>query len=308
MKLECEIARDLMPLCMDAVASESSEKMVRMHVSECLDCAAYFDSMKTSPPPKDEAEQQAEQKAFDQAAAAIKKQKRRRACINVLLGVLIGMVLLFGGFFGWDRLSKITTNADLSSYNVFLSQFKDGRVVFSVDYKGSFRYMMTEIDEVLEGEDHILYVSESMYLIPQDMLNPKQNGSCMTMNQNELQEYTEIRQGNPEDFLVIWKQGESIPAASDEMESYFFWWDYSDLFEEKYTYVMDGKVQTRALAQRTKLDAINQQMHAVQATVPEWQPWLQGTVPTVDPEMQSWLLQTYTEMTEEQKDQPTPNR
>jgi soluble cytochrome b562 len=304
MKVECEIARDLMPLCMDEVASEASEKLVSQHVDECPDCAEYFNGMKTLPPQKDDKEQQAEQNAFDQAAAALKKQKRRHTHRNIFFGIMIGIILFYGGFFGWDRLSKITANADLSSYNVFLSQLKDGRVVFSVDFQGSFRYMMTDIDEVLEGEDHILYVSESRYLIPQNMFSPMQNGSCMTLSQDELQAYTEIRQGNQKNFLVIWKQGESIPAASDEMESYFFWWDCRNAFEEKFTYEMDGKVHTRSWEQMTKLDAINLQVNAVQATVPEWQPWVHGPAPTVDPEMHSWLLQTYPELPKVQEDQP----
>lgn len=41
----CEIVRDLIPLCIDRVASESSEKMVYEHVESCPECKKIMEDM-----------------------------------------------------------------------------------------------------------------------------------------------------------------------------------------------------------------------------------------------------------------------
>lgn len=46
MKYEHEVIRDLMPLCMDGIASPQSQKAVEAHISECPDCAKEWDIMK----------------------------------------------------------------------------------------------------------------------------------------------------------------------------------------------------------------------------------------------------------------------
>ena len=39
MKRDCEMARDLMPLCVDGVASEGSQEFVAAHAASCKECA-----------------------------------------------------------------------------------------------------------------------------------------------------------------------------------------------------------------------------------------------------------------------------
>ena len=39
MKRDCEMARDLMPLCVDGVASEGSQEFVAAHAASCRECA-----------------------------------------------------------------------------------------------------------------------------------------------------------------------------------------------------------------------------------------------------------------------------
>ena len=43
----CDIARDLMPLSIDGVCSEGSQRFLDAHVAECKPCNDYFDGMKT---------------------------------------------------------------------------------------------------------------------------------------------------------------------------------------------------------------------------------------------------------------------
>ena len=41
----CEIARDLMPLSIDGVCSEGSQRFLDTHVAECKPCQDYFAGM-----------------------------------------------------------------------------------------------------------------------------------------------------------------------------------------------------------------------------------------------------------------------
>lgn len=44
----CDIVRDLIPLCIDHVASEESEKLVNEHVESCIECKKVMEDMKNS--------------------------------------------------------------------------------------------------------------------------------------------------------------------------------------------------------------------------------------------------------------------
>ena len=67
----CEIVRDLIPLCLDEVATESSKRHVDAHMEECVECAAYYAGMKAALPKRSEAEEKAEKQAFDDMAKTL---------------------------------------------------------------------------------------------------------------------------------------------------------------------------------------------------------------------------------------------
>ena len=48
MKNSCDMARDLMPLTIDGVASEASRQYVDEHLRECAECRAYLEGMKAT--------------------------------------------------------------------------------------------------------------------------------------------------------------------------------------------------------------------------------------------------------------------
>ena len=45
MKYKCDMVKDLMPLCLDHEASESSEQTVIEHLAECRECSKYYESL-----------------------------------------------------------------------------------------------------------------------------------------------------------------------------------------------------------------------------------------------------------------------
>ena len=50
MTYNCDLIRDLMPLCMDDTASQTSRKAVMEHAAECADCHRIFEEMKKNIP------------------------------------------------------------------------------------------------------------------------------------------------------------------------------------------------------------------------------------------------------------------
>lgn len=45
MKYDCDVIRDLIPLCIDKVASKNSQNAVSEHIAECRTCLAAFKKM-----------------------------------------------------------------------------------------------------------------------------------------------------------------------------------------------------------------------------------------------------------------------
>ena len=48
MKRNCDMVRDLMPLCIDGAASEESQQVVAEHVAECKSCQQIYQDMQGS--------------------------------------------------------------------------------------------------------------------------------------------------------------------------------------------------------------------------------------------------------------------
>ena len=61
-KIPCEIIKDLLPLYVDELTSEVTDKEVELHVSECEDCNKSLQTMKNSDVVMDEEEEKEMQK------------------------------------------------------------------------------------------------------------------------------------------------------------------------------------------------------------------------------------------------------
>ncbi|MGN0395101.1 MAG: zf-HC2 domain-containing protein [Coprococcus sp.] len=84
MKYKCEMIKDLMPLCLDHAAAESSEQAVIEHMAECKECTQYYDYLSKELEPLGESEYG--DNRYVQLAAKIRK---RRTGIGVLIGILV---------------------------------------------------------------------------------------------------------------------------------------------------------------------------------------------------------------------------
>lgn len=99
MKHDCDIVRDLMPMCIDGTASEKAKTMVDEHVQECPPCEKVYSEMKGDA--KIELPVQPAAPEFVTAVKKMKNRRKRRTWLTLLLGVLIAAVVALAGFTGY---------------------------------------------------------------------------------------------------------------------------------------------------------------------------------------------------------------
>ena len=280
MKRECGMIRDLMPLVLDEVSSEMSKETVLRHVRTCSECNAFFGQLKKDMPTKTVREIESEHKLFAEATSKLKRQKHLRTLMNVLLGICIACTVLLSGAFGYDRLSKATRPIGLDEYNILLSEMKDGTIVVTADYKGrteqldATKQIVGEVDETTGEQITVLYIGMEKFLLSREIGRPMQNGSLMRIRSPRQSNYDEIRQGTHDQFTVLWKSDDPIPAASEEMEQYYNWTEMMDHFTEKMIEGPDGKAGFSTMEDENRYILIHQQWEALKSIVPEWQPWV----------------------------------
>ncbi|MBR4085497.1 MAG: zf-HC2 domain-containing protein [Lachnospiraceae bacterium] len=74
MKYRCDMVRDLMPLCLDHEASESSEQTVIEHMVECKECTKYYEALGKEMEPI--GEQRDKENEYVKLASKIRKRKK----------------------------------------------------------------------------------------------------------------------------------------------------------------------------------------------------------------------------------------
>lgn len=295
----CEIVRDLIPLCLDEVATESSKRHVDAHMEECVECAAYYAGMKAALPKRSEAEEKAEKQAFDDMAKTMKKKARRRTLKKVLLGAAIGVVVLALITFGWLKLQWMEEPVYTGFYNIFLSQLKDGRVVFNADYKGSYRYMWIGMQTTDTEDGKVYTINPTWYTLERRDDNPMQNGKFMTIDADEFKEVSAVYMGDGEDQKLVWKRGMEIAPASAEMEEYYVWADLmSQLYKDIYKEGPDGKLMATSYLENAQLDVVRMKEAEASWNVPEWQPMVYDWYSTrfdIDEATLQWVMDSLRE-------------
>lgn len=106
MKYDCEMIKDLIPLCLDKTASNASSRIVEEHLTECSDCYRFYQEVK-----KDAgiSFQSSSDAADTSEYVSLAKRLRRtkwywRACIGALLGF---MLVLFLNYADGSRLAPL---------------------------------------------------------------------------------------------------------------------------------------------------------------------------------------------------------
>jgi len=229
---ECNVARDLMPLVIDQVASEESRMLVEAHVYGCEPCAQVYTDMQAKTPEKDDT-------AEDNSFSAAMRQLRRtvgwqRMKLIVLCTVIIPAMLVVGYLSYVEIFMSVTRSMPLHWYHVNLSRTEDGIVLASVgNAEGWYNYSISGGMEPLYTG--IVYISLDCSLIPikssKFSKEPEytgytemrwKDGKCLypdVEDKSVIHPVTEIRKGTKSEYEVIYKEGDDIPPCPAALEN-----------------------------------------------------------------------------------------
>lgn len=256
MKKQCSVVRDLMPLVLDRVASDDSRELIENHLNACEECRKQYNDMKANLPEESRAAYEADQRQFVEAMKAVKKKRLQRRLLSLGVAFICCVVAAFGGLFAYDRLFwQYTVPVDNTLYTLSLCQLANGNILVNADMSNINFNTNSEVSEVYDNDAGILYVALYTTPIPSKYQNGDAGHRIHRLAEfEESSAITEIRQGTPKDYVVLWKQGEPITDASQEMEVFL------TMEEQYWTW----------LEQENEHSAWHEQMDAALFAVPEW--------------------------------------
>ena len=259
-KNECNIVRDLMPLVLDRVASDESREMVEEHITACGECRKQYEDMKAEMPEETRTEFEEDQAQFISAVRKVKRQKRKRRIIALVTAAVICFLAVVCGGLLYDRLRmRDDQPIPVAEYELILSRLKDGRTAMT--FRSDKSYSSLAYSERMEMEDgqKIMYEYMSTSMIHETYQEPMAADFGALEMDGSLQE---IRRGTPEDYVTVWKRGDTIPDASEEMNA---WYEMND----RYWRLLE--TETRGPRENEEMEDLDFDMDKLYRRVPEWQ-------------------------------------
>lgn len=113
---DCDVARDLMPLAIDGVCSEGSQRFLNEHTAECVPCQALYNRMKTLSLPSVQPESNQEAQALKHGLKYL--EKRFKALWISLAALACAFVLLLAAAGVQQTLRFYSAPAPLDMYTV----------------------------------------------------------------------------------------------------------------------------------------------------------------------------------------------
>ena len=120
MMSECHVARDLMPLVIDGVASEESQGLVQAHLESCGDCAQVYADMQEALTQQRLVEK--EKRDMETIAAQLRRTRIRKGIIAGLVGLVCAVLLCLGVYYADEiafRMEYVHWNGDLREEALF---------------------------------------------------------------------------------------------------------------------------------------------------------------------------------------------
>lgn len=152
MKYDCELIRDLLPLCQDGVASANSQKAVDAHLLECAACRSFKEKMKTAHSQQPTSEiKNAETLNYLKVARRVKRRRTiMTACISLIIVLILYAAYSYavGGRFDayqcaqnsyWvDEQSILLGDVESGSFHVYLYENEDKYRTIGTKYSFPF--------------------------------------------------------------------------------------------------------------------------------------------------------------------------
>lgn len=227
---KCDLIRDLLPLYVDGAASKESARAVEEHVATCYECRRALQDMRapTPSPAPDE-----EDMSFAVSLGQLREMRAKRRARYILLGIVVAAVLFALGMALFPPPENPAVPLDpapsgapapvpsdavpLEDYDVSLVQFEDGTLMgiyhaLRPIYIYSFNYE-------LSGAHDIMYFY--IQTAPEDYTGPQENEYAYWTFETDQEGWQtsvqEIRKGIRKYYEVIYRAGDEIPYACDEL-------------------------------------------------------------------------------------------
>lgn len=132
MKYDCEVIRDLMPLCNDGTCSEQSRRMVGEHVLECPACMQMYQEMRTEVPGEPPV-QSPDAAPFGKTVKQLRRKRGKRRALAVLAGVIVGLVLMLGGLYVLRCMTTVYNHVSANGeYEFELYRRANGQIIYTM--------------------------------------------------------------------------------------------------------------------------------------------------------------------------------
>jgi len=224
--ISCQVIQDLLPLYHDDVCSPDTRELVEGHIELCPDCRSVLEKMKDHLMLGSEAtrEQQTQASSLRRIAA----YWNRSMAVAFIKGLAIATVvcgLLFGGYLlltGWNirsvptKVIEVTDvglmkNGTIAYHVKMIDGYNVKQVSYHLDENGNF--YMTPLRPVIKSKAFAdIGLANTYYWINLDeqKANHDPDGTGA--------EIQAVFLGTPEDHILIWKRGMTLPPASKAAE------------------------------------------------------------------------------------------
>lgn len=270
---ECNVVRDLMPLCIDSAASEDSRKLVVDHVWKCEKCAEVYKEMQGHLL----SGQEDDTDYLDAAARRLHRKRKNRKRILIAVTCLLTAIVVMIGMWGYDYATNMSIfHVALDEYDAYLTRTReDGRIILNIDMQDkTLRYGYGGYG-VFEDEGCVYRISAHTTLIreyyaePQHLYTDVQDwwywidGAIYAADPATTKPIASIRMYCGDDEKIIYQYGDDIPFCSEELEAYYDAWDaYHDY---------DISANRRRFDFDEKREELRQKAVELSKLVPEWQ-------------------------------------
>ncbi len=252
---ECNIVKDLMPLCIDGVASEDSRKLVTDHVGKCEKCAAVYADYQKELPAKEPCMN------YGEAARALRKWRRMRRMLLISLVVVLTLTGVVGGMYAWDKLTLYHTRIiAVEDYTAHLVRTRSDEVFMIVvpDKEGldiglSGSGMSGEITFEVKTTTIPQY---GKYAVNMHVGTWRDGAIWAQSGADSSEKRTSIRISDGKNSRAVYAEGDDVPLVSAEYEA---------LHELSRSFYAGGKGNGLTDEQQAAYDA-------QYALVPEFQP------------------------------------
>ena len=229
---ECNVARDLMPLVIDQVASEESRMLVETHVSGCEPCAQVYTDMQAQTPEKDDT---AEDNSFSAAMRQLRRTVGWRRMKVIILSVVITLGVLAAGSWGYRYfVEESNRSTPLDWYNATVSRAKDGTGLITINCsKGYYNGYGSSSDPdtgIITLGTYSPYILTSPYNPATSKSRTDQlyirwkDGIGFIFEKETWQTdaidsvVKQIRVGTEDQYRIIYQLGDAVPLCSEEMD------------------------------------------------------------------------------------------